>query len=121
MLIVDNRQVALQKLATSQRQPQPLPMAPTASSKRSYSPPPPSAAADTIAEPLAEVVAVGSFLPCKGPGTTSRRSAISGQLISGPWALLDDGCSTVSLSEAVMLSHVMRFGPHGTGLKLRSV
>eukprot|EP00775_Hariotina_reticulata_P007969 gene7969-8167_t len=32
-----------------------------------------------------------------------------------------ESASTVSLSEAVMLGHVMRFGPHGTGLKLRLV
>ena len=28
---------------------------------------------------------------------------------------LDDGLSVVSLSEAVMISHVMRFGPMGSG------
>lgn len=36
-----------------------------------------------------------------------------------PWAYADDGCSLLSLSEAVMLSHVMRFGPYGTGLVLQ--
>ena len=46
-----------------------------------------------------------------------KRCAVSGQLLgSGPWAFADDGCSLLSLNEAVMLSHVMRFGPYGTGL-----
>jgi hypothetical protein len=40
-------------------------------------------------------------------------------LSSGPWAYADDGCSLLSLSEAVMLSHVMRFGPYGSGLVLQ--
>lgn len=51
---------------------------------------------------------------------TVKRSAVSGQLLScGPWAFADDGCSVLSLDEAVMLSHVMRVGPYGTGLVLQ--
>lgn len=32
--------------------------------------------------------------------------------------MLDDGESAVALSEGVMLSHVLRFGPMGTGKEL---
>jgi hypothetical protein len=51
---------------------------------------------------------------------TVKRSAVSGQVLpSGPWVHADDGCSLLSLSEAVMLSHVLRCGPLGTGLVLQ--
>lgn len=66
------------------------------------------------------VVASNSSLPHRPPLDTIKRSAVSGQLLSGgPWAYADDGCSLLSLSEGVMLSHVMRVGPYGTGLVLR--
>lgn len=66
------------------------------------------------------VVASNSSLPHQPPPVTIKRSAVSGKLLpSGPWVYADDGCSLLSMNEAVMLSHVMRFGPFGTGLVLQ--
>jgi hypothetical protein len=65
-------------------------------------------------------VASNSDLPHRPPPFAIKRSALSGKLLSsGPWAYADDVGSLLSLSEAVMLSHVMRFGPYGTGQILR--
>lgn len=69
-----------------------------------------------------KVVSPSSSLPHRPPSIIERRSVISAQLLQcGPWVLLDDGCSLVSLNEAVMLSHVMRFGPYGTGMTVQLV
>lgn len=66
------------------------------------------------------VVARNSSLPHRPPPVTIKRSAVSGRMLSsGPWVYADDGCSLLSLSEAVMLSHVMRVGPYGSGLVLQ--
>lgn len=81
----------------------------------------PSAAPQPQATTTATTVVVSnSSLPHRPPPMTVKRSAVSGQLLScGPWAFADDGCSVLSLDEAVMLSHVMRVGPYGTGLVLQ--
>jgi hypothetical protein len=63
----------------------------------------------------AVVVATASQLPTRCSSAGARRSAVSSQLVVGPWMFLDDGQSVVSLSEAVMISHVIRFGPMGSG------
>jgi hypothetical protein len=66
------------------------------------------------------VIPSNSSLPHRPPPVTIKRSAVSGKMLSsGPWAYADDGASLLSLSEAVMLSHVMRPGPYGTGLVLQ--
>lgn len=66
------------------------------------------------------VIPSNSTLPHRPPPVTIKRSAVSGKMLSsGPWAYADDGASLLSLSEAVMLSHVMRLGPYGTGLVLQ--
>lgn len=65
-------------------------------------------------------MASNCHLAHRPPPVTIKRSAMSGTLLGCvPWAYADDGCSLLSLSEAVMLSHVMRFGPYGTGLVLQ--
>lgn len=67
------------------------------------------------------VVAAGSSLPCRGPGGGGGTvvSAVSGVRLHGPWCMLDEGEGFVSLSEGVMLSHVLSGrGPGGSGRSL---
>lgn len=77
----------------------------------------PRAAPAADAVEAAYVIAAGSNLPSRAAVHGSGRSAVSSSLLSsGAVMLLDDESSIVSLSEAVMLSHVMKIGPHGTGM-----
>lgn len=64
------------------------------------------------------VIAAGQFVPCRpvASGGTLPRSVVSGEAISGAVVQLDEnGLQYASLSEAIMLSRVMRYNPLGSG------
>ena len=51
-------------------------------------------------------------------GASQTVSCITGRPISGPFVLLEDGVSMMSLSEAVMYIRCTRWSPLCTGLRL---
>jgi hypothetical protein len=61
------------------------------------------------------VVAAAAFVPCRPASGGLPISVVSGEVILGAPVLLSDVCgaSHVSLSEAVMLTKVMRYSPLG--------
>lgn len=62
-----------------------------------------------------EVRIQGSNIPSGASREAGLISCVSGVHIQGPYVVLEDGSSRMSMSEAVMLSHVMSFSPLCTG------
>lgn len=77
------------------------------------------AAAAALQDPAwGAVTAAGQFVPCRpmASGGTLPRSVVSGEPVLGAAVQLDEnGLQYASLSEAVMLSRVMRYSPLGSG------
>mmetsp|Transcript_11431 Transcript_11431/g.32447 ORF Transcript_11431/g.32447 Transcript_11431/m.32447 type:complete len:1189 (+) Transcript_11431:66-3632(+) len=67
------------------------------------------------AKPGVPATIAGSNIPSGGSRESSKVSFISNQIIKGPYLVLEDKRSYISLAEAVMLSHSVSFSPLGTG------
>ncbi|GBF87625.1 hypothetical protein Rsub_00336 [Raphidocelis subcapitata] len=65
------------------------------------------------------VVASGAALAAAPPGAGGQRSAVSGARLAGAWVGLGPGDAdgAASVSEAAMLSHVLRWSPAGSGAR----